>query len=122
MIKKWLDQGTLSISEDVFAIIATIVIEEMEGIAGTVSDLRDNFKRVVHKKGNQRGIIVENIDDEVLIDIKVSIYFGVNICDLCLMLQKKIKEEIEMMTGIEVTAVNITVESIQFKSENKKDA
>lgn len=117
MIKKMLDKGTLNISEDVFAIISSIVIDEMEGIASTVSDFRDDFIRVVNKKGNQRGISINQNEEELLIDIKVSVYLEENLCDLCVELQKRIIDEIKIMTGIEVSAVNVIIDSIRTKEE-----
>lgn len=117
MIKKMLEKGTLNISEDVFAIISSIVIDEIDGIASTVSDLRDDFIRVVNKKGNQRGISVNQNEDELLIDIKISVYLGENICDLCIELQRRIIEEIKIMTGVEVTGVNVMIDSVRFKEE-----
>jgi len=117
MIKRMLEKGTLSISEDVFAIISSIVIDEIDGIASTVSDLRDDFIRVVNKKGNQRGISVNQNEDELLIDIKVSVYLGEKICDVCIELQRRIMEEIKIMTGVEVTAVNVMIDSVRLKEE-----
>ncbi|KEF35999.1 hypothetical protein M670_04798 [Schinkia azotoformans MEV2011] len=117
MIKKMLERGTLNISEDVFAIISSIVIDEMEGIASTVSDFKDDFIRVVNKKGNQRGISINQNEEELLIDIKVSVYLEENICDRCIELQKRIIEEIKIMTGIEVSGVNVMIDSIRMKEE-----
>ncbi|WP_458414017.1 Asp23/Gls24 family envelope stress response protein [Schinkia sp. CFF1] len=117
MIKKMLEKGTLNISEDVFAIISSIVIEEMEGIASTVSDFKDDFIRVVNKKGNQRGISVSQNEEKLLITIKVSVYLGENICEHCVELQKRIIEEIKIMTGIDVTSVNVLIDSVRMKDE-----
>ncbi|NSL50747.1 Asp23/Gls24 family envelope stress response protein [Calidifontibacillus erzurumensis] len=118
MIMKMLDKGALHISEDVFAIITSIVINEIDGIASTVSDLKDDFIRVVHKKGNQRGIAVHQNDNELYIDVKVSVYLGENILEVCKQLQKQIIAEIKIMTGIEVTGVNVIVDSVRLKDEN----
>lgn len=117
MIKKMLERGTLNISEDVFAIISSIVIDDMEGIASTVSDFKDDFIRVVYKKGNQRGISINQNEEELLIDIKVSVYLEENICDVCIELQKRIIDEIRIMTGIEVSGVNVMIDSIRTKEE-----
>lgn len=115
MIKKTLEKGSLSISEDVFSFIASIVINEMEYIESTVSDIKENIFRVVSRKGNHKGIIVNQKEDEVSLDIKISVYLGTNICDLCYLLQQKIAEEIEIMTGVKVVTVNVFVDSVQIK-------
>ncbi|HHY73885.1 MAG TPA: Asp23/Gls24 family envelope stress response protein [Bacillus bacterium] len=117
MITRILEKGTLSISEDVFAIISSIVIDEMEGIHGTVSDFKDDFIRVVNKKGNQRGISIDQDEGELLITIKVSVYLNEDICGLCTELQKTIIEEIKIMTGIEVTNVNVMIDSVRLKDD-----
>lgn len=116
MIKKVLEKGSLNISEDVFSFITSIVIDGTDGIAGTVSHIKDDFKRVVNRKGNQKGINVDHSNDDLVsIDVKISVYFGSNICDMCYMLQQKIAEEIEIMTGIKVACINIFVDSVQLK-------
>lgn len=117
MIKKMLEKGTLNISEDVFAIISAIVIDEIDGIASTVSDLKDDFIRVVNKKGNQRGITVNQNEEELFIDIKVSVYLSESICELCVELQKRIIEEIKIMTGVEVTGVNVIIDSVRLRED-----
>ena len=112
-----LEKGTLNISEDVFAIISSIVIDETEGIASTVSDLKDDFIRVVNKKGNQRGISVNQNEEELFITIKVSVYLSEKICDSCVELQKRIIDEIKVMTGISVSGVNVIIDSVRIKEE-----
>ncbi|WP_017753595.1 Asp23/Gls24 family envelope stress response protein [Calidifontibacillus oryziterrae] len=117
MIKKMLEKGSISISEDVFSIIAAIVIDDMDEIATTVSNIKDDFIRVVNRKGNQKGIIVDNNEEEVSIDVRISVYLGTNICELCKGLQQKISEEIEVMTGIKVANVNVYVDSVKVKEK-----
>ncbi len=113
-----MEKGTLSITENVFAIISSIVINEIEDIASTVSDIKDDFVRVVNKKGNQRGITIDHTQDQLTIDIKISVYYGACISEVCFDLQKKIKNEIEIMTGVDVHAVNVFVDSVKFRDQS----
>jgi uncharacterized alkaline shock family protein YloU len=116
MISKLLDRGTLNITEDVFSLITSIAIEDVDGVVGTVSGIRDELTRVWQKKGNQRGIIIEeNEQNEVTVHVKIAVHYGTNIIQACHEVQQRVKQEIEVMTGVAVGAVHIIVDQLAFE-------
>lgn len=106
-----LKSGTLHITDDVVAIITEAVVNESDGLAGTISGFRDEFARVVNKNP-ARGIGVDTQSGAVVIEVKVSAVYGSNISEACYNFQEKVKKEVEMMTGVEVDKVNVYVEQI----------
>lgn len=111
MMVKPLAKGTLHITDEVVAIIAEAAVNETVGVAGTTSRFRDEFIRVVSKNPT-RGITVQSLENETEIEVKVSLFFGVNIREVCFEMQERIKREVEMMTGVAVAAVHVYVEQI----------
>lgn len=111
MMVKPLVKGTLHITDEVVAIIAEAAVHDTVGVAGTSGGIREEFIRVV-SKNPARGITVQSAENETEIEVKVSLFFGVNIQEVCYQMQEKIKQEVEMMTGVAVSAVNVYVEQI----------
>jgi uncharacterized alkaline shock family protein YloU len=116
MINKVLPYGNVHIADQIVALIASLAIVEIEGVVGTVSDIRDEVIRVVNKKA-QKGISIEKGElDEISIEMKVALYYGVDIVSTCEAIQQAVKNEIETMTGIEVNSVHVKVEQIKVKT------
>ncbi|WLR52204.1 Asp23/Gls24 family envelope stress response protein [Bacillus tianshenii] len=116
MVSKWLERGELTISDEVIAVIAALTAQEIDGVASFVSDIRDDFSRVVNKRGGKRGVFVEtNEENETVLTMKVAVDYGVKIAEVCHNVQRAVKEEVEMMTGISVKEVNVSVVQVKFE-------
>lgn len=117
MFNKVSPYGSVHIADQIVALIASLAIVDVEGVAGTVADLKDEMIRVVNKKSKQKGILIEKGEfDEVSIEMKVALYYGVDIVKTCKAIQQAVKHEIETMTGIEVNSVHVKVEQIKVKT------
>lgn len=111
-----LKSGTLHITDDVAAMITEAVINETNGIAGTMSGFRDAFASVVNKNVT-RGIAIDSGTGAFIIDTKISVVYGYNIGQVCYEFQQKVQNDVAMMTGFRVDKVNVYVEQIVFDSE-----
>ncbi len=117
MFNKVLPYGSVQIADQIVALIASLAIVEVEGVVGTVADLKDEVIRVVNKKSRQKGILVEKGEfDEISVEMKVSLYYGVDIIKTSKAIQQAVKYEIETMTGIIVNSVHVKVEQIKVKT------
>ncbi len=112
MIEKLLSNGKLLITEEVLALITLLTIDETEGIAKTVSGVKNEIFNVLSSKYTRKGVTIENSEDGVSIDIRISLYYGNNIIETCKKLQESVVQEIEAMTGVVVKDINIKVEQI----------
>ncbi|MBM7659495.1 putative alkaline shock family protein YloU [Bacillus mesophilus] len=117
MFTKVLPYGTVHIADQIVALIASLAIVEVDGVAGTVADFKDEMIRVVNKKSRQKGILIEKGEfEEISIEMKVALYYGSDIVETCKAIQAAVKYEIESMTGIEVNSVHVKVEQIKVKT------
>ncbi|MDR1773783.1 MAG: Asp23/Gls24 family envelope stress response protein [Clostridioides sp.] len=101
--------GQVKISNDVIATIAAMAALEIEGIE-TSTTFTDKIL-----KNNGVKVLVE--DGDVNVDIVILVKYGQPIADVARKVQENIKYNIESMTGLEVSQVNVQVQGISFKKE-----
>ena len=82
------------------------------------ASLTENIQAAFGRDMLNPGIRVTAEDELITIYIDIIVYFGVNIPQLCYDIQSNVKNNIESVTGLEIKAVNITVEGID-KREDK---
>jgi uncharacterized alkaline shock family protein YloU len=99
------------ISDDVIVTIAARVLSEIEGVASVPGGL---VSGILGRKGASKGIKVEMSDREVMIDVAVTLDYGIRIPELAANIQTSIREAVEEMTGQYVRAVNVTVQGMRL--------
>lgn len=112
-------EGTVKISEDVIATIASVAAENVEGIVKVGSNFKSQVSDILNTKNFNRGVKVNIGEKETIIDVYLTIEYGIKIVDVCEKVQKKVKEAIENMTDFEVVEVNVHLSGIAVKSSEK---
>lgn len=97
--------GTIKISEDVIVDIAANVISETEGVT------LYNSGRTV-KFGNKPAISVIFKDGAAEITVLINVAFGSNVRKCAETIQEKIKSNVQDMTWVMVSKVNVKIISI----------
>ncbi|WP_034337850.1 Asp23/Gls24 family envelope stress response protein [Deinococcus misasensis] len=85
----------LNISKDVIIGIAGFTLQNVSGV-----------------KSPSKSIRVEREQDQVTLDLGLTIGYGSNLLKLCSEVQRSVAENVELMTGLKVRAVNVTVQSV----------
>lgn len=111
--------GNIKISDEVVVTIASVAVSEIDGICGTGAGLVEGFARKFAKKPAGGGIKVTMTDTEVSIDVNVIMNYGVRIPEVAWNVQDAVKREVELMTGLTVTKVNVRVVGIEVPQEDK---
>ncbi|MFP4199974.1 MAG: Asp23/Gls24 family envelope stress response protein [Bacillota bacterium] len=114
-------EGEVRISNDVLAVIAGIAAGEIPGVAGMVGGLVENISEKLGRHDLRRGVKIDARGNTVSVALHISVEYGCRIPDAARKLQAKIKEAIENMTDLEVTAVDIHVQEVVFPEDRKKD-
>ncbi|HHX62060.1 MAG TPA: Asp23/Gls24 family envelope stress response protein [Epulopiscium sp.] len=104
--------GQVQIADDVIAIIAEIAATEVKGVAGMGGTLTSDIVQSLSRKRTPKGVRVELNGSQVMLDITLIINYGEKIPEVTLEVQKKVKNSIEMMTGLEIIAINIHITGI----------
>lgn len=117
---KAIEGGKIVFAPEVIATIANLAAGEVEGVASLSGSVVEGITGMLGgKKSMTKGVKVELTEETASIDIAVIIKYGFKIHEVCQNIQKKVKTTIETMTGLNVPAVNIAVQSISFDKPEK---
>ena len=109
------DQGTVKISEDVVSSIAALAASETEGVGGLASGLTAEIAGLLNRKNQGRGVRVQlGAQDTVGIELGILVKFGRSVVEVAAAVQNVVKDSIESMTGLKVSAVNVIVSGVAF--------
>lgn len=107
--------GEVQIADDVVAMIASLATTEVEGVSAMAGNITNELMSKVGMKSLTKGVKVEMADQEVSVDLAVTMEFGYNIPATCQKVQNKVKTAIENMTGLTCTNVNIRIAGVKVK-------
>ena len=110
-----LSGGSLQISTDVIAKIASLAAMEIEGI-DKVSCGSAPVKGAFAKVSNQKPVEVEITEDVAQITLHMVVKYGTKVPAISEDIQKNVKACVQNMTGITVSKVNIVVEGIAMEA------
>lgn len=114
--------GNIKISVDVVTTIAGIAATEVDGVAEMYSSFAGGIaERLGAKKNTSKGVKVEMNGDNAVIDLYIVVNYGVRIPELAWEIQENVKKNVESMTGLEVSKVNIHIEGVKFEKESEEE-
>lgn len=106
------DMGVVRIADEVVSTVAGLAAIEVEGVASMSGGWGTDLVEKLGKKNFGKGIRVEINDQETSIDIFLSIMYGYPIPQVAENVQKEVRSAVEMMTGLNVKAVNVHIVSV----------
>ena len=112
-------KGSIKISDDVIASIASAAAIEVSGIAGMSTGIAGEIYEFIGKKNPAKGVKIVNGDNSVTVDIFIIVDYGVKIHEVAGEVQRKVKSAIEEMTGLDIPAVNVHVQGVKIAKEAK---
>ena len=110
--------GMLRISEEVIATIATkaptgvegVASVSMKGKAGSAQPGKKEKKKLFQRF--ERPVRIEMLEDEAVLELYLVVRYGANIRRVSERVQEAVKDDVQTMTGITVSKVNIFIEDI----------
>lgn len=114
------DKGTVTVANDVIAIIAGLAATEIDGVAGMSGGIVGGIAELLGRKNLAKGIKVSVVDKQVIVDVSMIVRYGVKINEVCYAVQDKIIDRVETMTGMKVEKVNVTVLGLEFPKDDSK--
>lgn len=116
------NNNNVIISEDVIAKVASIAATDVKGVHGVVSK-PVNIKGIFKDEAS-KAVIVEKNGKSSIIDIYIKIEEGYKVQTVAEEVQKAVKEQVQNMTNIVITKVNVHISEIELKKEEsaEKDA
>ena len=107
----------MSIAPGVVETIISIAANEVDGVASVGSFATSSIRSMLAAKPSAAGIEVDVDDDGRLrITIHVEVYYGYVLPELAAALRGAIAESLATQAGVDVSAVDVYIDGIQFKS------
>ena len=116
--------GQIQIADEVLAIIAATAATEVEGVRTVSQATSESIVEFFGKKNQSKGVKVSFDGEDACVDIEIAMVYGTKINHTALEVQKRIKNAIETMTGIKISAVNVSVSAVVteiVKAENTEE-
>ena len=104
--------GNVNIADEVVTVIASLAAGEVKGVAGMSGGLAGGFAELLGKKNFSKGVKLTVAEKKVTLDLSVIVEYGAKIPEVAWELQEKVKNEVEAMTGMQVMAVNVSVDGV----------
>ncbi|MBL4931016.1 MULTISPECIES: Asp23/Gls24 family envelope stress response protein [Clostridium] len=112
--------GIIRISDEVVSVIAGIAASEINGVYEYTSNVASIPIFQIGKKNVGKGVKVTVNEDEAVIDMILAVSYGVKIPEIISQVQENVKKTVEVMTGLKVSSVNISVHNIVVPKEEKE--
>lgn len=109
--------GAVKIADDVVAMIASLATTEIEGVSAMAGNITNELMSKVGMKNLTKGVKVDVLENNVTVDLAVTMEYGYNIPATCQKVQQKVKSAIENMTGLTCSDVNIRIAGINMKKD-----
>lgn len=101
------ENGIISYSRGILNNIVMLAIKEISGVASLYKS----------NKNSNSGVKIEFLDNNVIVDIAVNIFYGYSVTDVAFMIQENVKRSVETMTEFKIQSVNVSVLTVTFNSE-----
>ncbi len=101
--------GEVKIADDVVATIAGLATTEVEGVASMQGNLTNEIVGKLGVRNLSKGVKIELMEGMVHAELSVMMKYGYSIPKTCRMIQERVKNAIENMTGLGVESVNIRI-------------
>ena len=106
--------GSVEISQEYFANLIGRAASECFGVSGMVGSTYQGLKsRLGGRETPDKGVRVRTEDGRLVVDIHISVTYGVNISAIVKSIVHKVRYTVEEATGFAVAKVNVYVDSMK---------
>ena len=112
--------GQIQIADEVIAIIAATAATEVDGVI-TYSNAAETLVGRFGKKILAKGVKVTIEEGEAAIEMEIGVKMGGNLLQMAKDVQSKVKNAVETMTGLEVSAVHVNIAGVMMEKAKQKE-
>jgi uncharacterized alkaline shock family protein YloU len=110
-----LEKGALHISADVFTSVGGYAATNCFGVKGMAArSVQDGIVHLLRRESLAKGVKVSFPPNADTVDITLHIVVehGINIPEICRSIMQEVRYNVEQVTGVTVSSVNIYIDSI----------
>ncbi len=109
--------GEVKIASDVVAVIAALAATEAEGVHSMAGNITNELVGKFGMKNLSKGVKVSMEEGVVRVDMMVNVNYGHSIPEVSEQVQQKVSQQIENMTGLVVSEVNVRVAGVNLENQ-----
>ncbi len=110
------ERGTISISNTVIANLAGYTATQCYGVVGMCAKTgKDGIASLLKKENMDKGIKVRTDGGSIEIALFIVVEYGLNIGTIGETIRSSVKYNVEKFTGLEVSSVQVNVESVRVQ-------
>ncbi|MFP3895885.1 MAG: Asp23/Gls24 family envelope stress response protein [Anaerolineales bacterium] len=112
--------GRIQVSREAIASIASEAVLSCYGVVGmSAATLRDGIAEILQVDSYHRGVEVEVVDDEIVIDLYVVVEYGTRISEVAHNVMESVKFSVEKALGMRVAKVNVHVQGLRVSDDDE---
>ncbi|MEG1457835.1 MAG: Asp23/Gls24 family envelope stress response protein [Acetivibrio sp.] len=109
--------GEVRIADEVIAIIAGLAATEVDGVNSMAGNVTNELVGKLGMKNLSKGVKVLVDSKAVAVDLTLNMEYGYSIPKTSGVVQEKVKQAIENMTGLPVSEVNIRITGVKLEGQ-----
>lgn len=109
--------GSIQIDKKVLADIAFSAINDIDGASLVPQDVQNRFLEFFGKKSYSGINVAIDKENQVAIEVRICVVYGVNIPDIARQVQDAIRAAVERTADITLKDVNVIVQGIERRQE-----
>lgn len=112
----------VSIAEEVIGAIASIAAKEVPGVSGLKGSVTDGLAAILGEERQGKGVAAQSTGDQsIRVRLKLVVQYDYPLSEVARKVQAKVKAEIEGMTGLRVSAVDVYIQELDIGSDIQRD-
>ncbi|RYM06017.1 Asp23/Gls24 family envelope stress response protein [Sporolactobacillus sp. THM7-7] len=116
------DLGKIEISPGVIEIIASLSAIEVVGVGGMHGGFATGVVEKLSGRNYGKGVKVDLTDDGIVIDVQLTMNYGVSIPEVAEKVQENITRTLKRMTSLDVHEINIHIVGVRFDQKDTRAA
>ena len=114
-ITKKKELGEVRIASDVVAAIAALAATEIDGVYSMAGNITNELVGKLGMKNLSKGVKILMEGGIVRVDMMVVVNYGYSIPEVSEQVQERVSQQIENMTGLSVSEVNVRIAGVKLE-------
>jgi uncharacterized alkaline shock family protein YloU len=114
-ITKKKELGEVRIASDVVAAIAALAATEIDGVYSMAGNITNELIGKLGMKNLSKGVKILMEGGIVRVDMMVVVNYGYSIPEVSEQVQERVGQQIENMTGLSVSEVNVRIAGVKLE-------
>ena len=109
--------GGLTIPNEVIGQLVGLTVLECYGVVGmAATSLTQGVARLLSRERITQGVAVRREGAVLTVDLYIVVGYGLNLAEVAATVRSRVKYNVEKLTGLQVSAVNIHVQGVRHSS------